>query len=307
MNIIFAGTPEIATVPLQALLQSDHQIVAVYTQPDRPSGRGKKLMPSPVKTLALQNNIVVEQPENFKSEEAREKLKTYQADVMVVMAYGLLLPSSILEAPKQGCINIHVSLLPRWRGAAPVQHAILAGDIETGVTIMQMDKGLDTGAILHQQRCAIHENETSEDVYARLSAISSPLLLQTLIDIEKNLLTPMIQDNQLATYASKIEKQDAKIDWTESTVIIDRKVRAYYPTPIAFFEWKNELVRIWQGHPVKNSSAKLPGSVIEFDKQGVTIKTSDGAYCITRMQFPGKTPLIAHEIFNAYKNKFVIT
>lgn len=304
MKVIFAGTPEIATVPLHALLKSHHQVIAVYTQPDRPAGRGKKLMPSPVKTLALQHNIIVEQPENFKSEEAREKLKSYQADVMVVMAYGLLLPTSILEAPKHGCINIHVSLLPRWRGAAPVQHAILAGDIETGVTIMQMDKGLDTGAILHQQSCLITEKDTSESVYAKLAEIAPPLLLKILEEIEKNNTNPIIQNNELATYAHKIEKQNAKINWHETSEMIDRKVRAYYPAPIAFFEWKNELVRIWAGYPIALVSNILPGNVIEFNKQGVTIKTNNGAYCITRLQFPGKNPLSAHEIFNAYKEKF---
>lgn len=304
MKIIFAGTPEIATFPLETLLKSGHEIVAVYTQPDRPAGRGKKLMPSPVKTLAVKHNIIVEQPENFKSIEAREKLKAYQADVMVVMAYGLILPASILETPKHGCINIHVSLLPRWRGAAPVQHAILAGDKETGVTIMQMDKGLDTGAILQQQSCLISEKDTSESVYAKLAEISKPLLLKTLEDIEKNKTNPIIQNNNFATYAHKIEKQDAKINWHESSEIIDQKVRAYYPAPIAFFEWENEFVRIFSGYPLSNNSNKSPGSVIEFDKQGLTIKTSNGAYCVTRLQFPGKNPLSAHEMFNAYKEKF---
>ncbi|MES2204825.1 MAG: methionyl-tRNA formyltransferase [Pseudomonadota bacterium] len=304
MKVIFAGTPDIATVPLQALLTSKHEVVAVYTQPDRPAGRGKKLMPSPVKTLALEKNIIVEQPENFKVEEARDKLKSYQADVMVVMAYGLILPTSILTAPKHGCINIHVSLLPRWRGAAPVQQAILAGDSETGVTIMQMDKGLDTGEILHQQSCVISEKDTSESVYAKLAEIASPLLLQTLNDIENNQLKPVVQNNDLATYAHKIEKQDAKIDWHETSETIDRKVRAYYPVPIAFFEWKNELVRIFSGYPLKNNDEKLPGNVIDFNKTGLTIKTQDSAYCITRLQFPGKNPLSAHEMFNAYKEKF---
>ena len=304
MKVIFAGTPEIATVPLQALLKSPHQIVAVYTQPDRPAGRGKKLMPSPVKTLALQHNIIVEQPENFKSEEARNQLKSYQADIMVVMAYGLILPTAILETPHSGCINIHVSLLPRWRGAAPVQQAILAGDTETGVTIMQMDKGLDTGAILCQQACEINNQDTSESVYTKLAEISSPLLLKVLDDIEKNNTHPIAQVNALATYAKKIEKQDAKIDWTESSEVIDRKVRAYHPAPIAFFEWGNELVRIWQGFSVPYFGKQNPGEVIELNKQGLTIKTSNGAYCMTRLQFPGKNPLSAHEILNAYKSKF---
>lgn len=304
MRIIFAGTPDIATIPLQALLDSQHQIVAVYTQPDRPAGRGKKLLPSAVKALALQHHLPIEQPESFKLEETREQLKSYQADIMVVIAYGLLLPVSVLETPKFGCINIHVSLLPRWRGAAPVQHAILAGDTETGVTIMQMDKGLDTGAILNQQHCEITAIDTSQTIYDRLEKISCELLLKTLSDIEKGTVNLVAQNNLYATYAHKIEKQHAKIAWTETSEIIDKKVRAYFPAPVAFFEWKSDLVRIWQGYPVKSASEKLPGSVIEFNKQGVTIKTSDGAYCITRLQFPGKNPLSAHEMFNAYKSKF---
>lgn len=304
MNIIFAGTPEVATAPLKTLLNSHHKIVAVYTQPDRPAGRGKKLMPSPVKTLALQHDIQIEQPENFKSELAREKLKSYQADVMVVMAYGLILPTSILETPKYGCINIHVSLLPRWRGAAPVQHALLAGDKETGVTIMQMDKGLDTGALLHQQSCEISEKDTSESIYAKLEILFSPLLIKTLDEIENNTLKLIPQNNDLATYAHKIEKHDAKIDWHESSEIIDRKVRAYYPVPMAFFEWNNALVRIWSGYPIINNANQLPGKILEFSKQGLFIKTQDSAYCITRLQFPGKNPLGGHEMFNAYKEKF---
>ncbi len=303
MKIIFAGTPDVATVPLQALLRSNHEVVAVYTQPDRPAGRGKKMVASPVKTLALAYDIPVEQPENFKSEDARATLHSYQADIMVVMAYGLLLPTSILEAPKYGCINIHVSLLPRWRGAAPVQHAILSGDQETGVTIMQMDKGLDTGAILKQQTCAIDKHDTSESIYEKLNTIAPELLLTTLIDIQSATLKSMVQDNTLATYAHKIEKQEAKISWQETSSMIDRKVRAYYPSPIAFFEWRGEFVRIWQGHVVSHFGSQPPGEVLEVNKQGVTIKTQDGAYCITRLQFPGKNPLSGHEMFNAWRQK----
>lgn len=305
MKIIFAGTPEVATVPLQALLQSRHEIVAVYTQPDRPAGRGKKLTPSPVKTLAQHHHISIEQPENFKSQESREKLHAYQANIMVVMAYGLLLPEAVLKTPQYGCINIHVSLLPRWRGAAPVQHAILAGDQETGVTIMQMNKGLDTGEILNQTICKITTEDTSESVYQKLADICAPLLLKTLEEIENNSAKPLAQNNEMATYAHKIEKQDAKIDWTEASEIIDKKVRAYFPSPIAFFDWKGEWVRIFSGHTIACASSQLAGNIIDFTKTGLIIKTGDGAYCITRLQFPGKNPLSAHEMFNAYKEKFL--
>lgn len=304
MRILFAGTPQVATPALETLLHSSHDVVAVYTQPDRPAGRGKKLMPSPVKALALQHHIPIEQPDNFKSEEAREKLKSYQADVMVVMAYGLLLPTSVLTTPQYGCINIHVSLLPRWRGAAPIQQAILAGDKETGVTIMQMDKGLDTGAILAQQACAINGSDTSERLFVQLNEIAQPLLLNVLTQIETHSLQPLIQDHALATYAHKIEKQHAKIDWHETSDIIDRKVRAYYPAPIAFFEYRDELIRILSGHIQQNNSNKVPGEILDINKQGIIIKTMDSAFYITRLQFSGKNPISGHEILNAWKNKF---
>ncbi len=302
MKIIFAGTPDIAISPLKALLASSHQIIAVYTQPDRPAGRGKKLVASPVKQLALQHNIPVEQPENFKSDASRATLKNYHADIMIVMAYGLILPVVVLETPKYGCINIHVSLLPRWRGAAPVQHAILVGDKETGVTIMQMDKGLDTGAILAQESCIIEPQDTTESLYAKLSAMAPSLVLNVLDGIDQ--ISPLCQDNSLATYAHKIEKQDAKINWYENSQLIDRKVRAYYPAPIVFFEWQGELVRIWQGYPLEGDFQHLPGEMIDINKQGVVFKTLDGAYCITCLQFSGKNPLSGHALVNAWKNRF---
>lgn len=304
MKIIFAGTPDIAAPALETLLHSSHDVVAVYTQPDRPAGRGKKLTPSPVKTLALQHNIPVEQPENFKTEEARKKLAFYQADVMVVIAYGLLLPTTVLTIPKYGCINIHVSLLPRWRGAAPVQHAILAGDKASGVTIMQMDKGLDTGKILAQTSCSIHETDTSESLFIRLSDMAQPLLLSVLTQIETHSLQPIEQHNHHATYAHKIEKNHAKIDWHETSEIIDRKVRAYYPAPIAFFDHHGELIRVWAGHIQPDNGNKSPGEIIDITKQGVIIKTGDGAFCITRLQFPGKNPLSGADLCNASKSKF---
>lgn len=304
MNIIFAGTPEIATLPLKTLLESEHKVVAVYTQPDRPAGRGKKYTQSAVKELALSYSLPVEQVENFKSSESREKLASYQADIMVVMAYGLLLPSAVLNTPKYGCINIHVSLLPLFRGAAPVQWAILSGEKETGVSIMQMDVGLDTGPILNQQSFPINNQDSSEDVYKKMAEIIPPLLLKTLCDIDKGSAIKTEQNHALASYAPKINKQEAKIDWNENSEMIDRKVRAYYPSPIAFFEWQGEGVRIWQGHMLSYSGNEPAGKVISMNKQGLTIKTKDGAYCITCLQCAGKKALSGHELFNAYKGKF---
>lgn len=303
MKIIFAGTPEIAVAPLEALLASRHTVIAVYSQPDRPSGRGKKLTASPVKEYALRHGLTIEQPENFKTQEAIDRLRNYHADIMVVMAYGLLLPSTVLTTPRHGCINIHVSLLPRWRGAAPVPHAILAGDENTGVTIMQMDKGLDTGPLFAQESCAIDANDTSDTLYSKLALIGAPLLLDVLHRIDEGSITPQVQNTEFATYAHKIQKIDARIDWHEPTVSIDRKVRAYYPAPIAFFEWQGELLRIWAGHPV---TLPMPhhksGEVLHTSKNGITFATSDGAYCITCLQFPHKKPLSGHELANAWKN-----
>ncbi|MCD8525081.1 MAG: methionyl-tRNA formyltransferase [Gammaproteobacteria bacterium] len=303
MKIIFAGTPDIAIAPLEALLASRHTVIAVYTQPDRPAGRGKKLTASPVKEYALRHGLTIEQPENFKTQEALDRLHDYHADIMVVMAYGLLLPSTVLTTPRHGCINIHVSLLPRWRGAAPVHHAILAGDENTGVTIMQMDKGLDTGPLFAQESCAIDSNDTSEMLYSKLALIGPPLLLKVLNRIDEGNITPQPQNTEFATYAHKIQKSDARIDWNETTVSIDRKVRAYYPAPIAFFEWQGQLLRIWAGHPVTLARPHHTcGEVLNVSKNGITFATSDGAYCITCLQFPHKKPLSGHELANAWKN-----
>lgn len=304
MKIIFAGTPEIAATPLQALIDSDHEVVAVYTQPDRPSGRGRKLTPSPTKELAIAHNIPVEQPLNFKSTSSIETLNTYNADIMVVMAYGIIVPQAVLDTPKKGCINIHVSLLPRWRGAAPIQHAILAGDKESGVTIMQMDIGLDTGDILKQQCCAINQSDTSGNLHDNLAKLSPSLLLQTLDEIEKNTMQPVAQNNVGATYAHKITKANAQLQWHESAEKLERMVRGYQPFPVAYFILNEKAIRVWQASIIKTENKKPAGEILQANKHGLVIQTGNEALCITKMQLPGKKPMAVADILNANKDTF---
>lgn len=306
MKIIFAGTPQIATAPLQALIDSEHDVVAAYTQPDRPSGRGRKLTPSAVKELALKHNIPVEQPLNFKTASSIDTLKHYNADVMVVMAYGIIVPQTVLDTPKHGCINIHVSLLPRWRGAAPIQHAILAGDKISGVTIMQMDSGLDTGDILKQQSCPINPSDTSGDLHDNLAQISPGLLLRTLDDIAKNKLQPTVQHDAGKTYAHKITKADALLQWHESAEKLERMVRGYQPFPVAYFTFNEKAIRVWQASVIKTENKKPAGEILKADKQGLVIQTGKDALRITHMQLPGKKAMAVADILNAHKDDFSI-
>ncbi|MFK5984266.1 MAG: methionyl-tRNA formyltransferase, partial [Pseudomonadota bacterium] len=234
MNIIFAGTPVFAATTLNDLLNSQHNIVAVYTQPDRPSGRGRKLTPGPVKKLAQEYDIQVLQPLNLKLAEDQQILKSFNADIMIVVAYGVILPEIVLTTPKYGCLNIHASLLPRWRGAAPIQRAILAGDKQSGVTIMQMDKGLDTGDMLTISQCDIEANDTASSLHDKLAQLGSIALLATLDKIQNNTLVATAQNNELAKYAHKIDKQEGKIDWTKNAINIVRQIQAFNSWPVAF-------------------------------------------------------------------------
>ncbi|MEH6467663.1 MAG: methionyl-tRNA formyltransferase, partial [Porticoccus sp.] len=253
MHIVFAGTPEFAAHHLQALLDDDHhKIVAVYTQPDRPAGRGKKLTASPVKVLAQAHGLTVNQPVSLKEAEQQKILRDLNADIMVVVAYGLLLPKAILDTPHLGCINVHASLLPRWRGAAPIQRAIEAGDKETGVTIMQMDIGLDTGDMLLKAHCPITETDTGGSLHDKLASIGPPALLKTLLELEEGSAVAEKQDDELSNYAPKISKDEALVDWSQSAKIIARKVRAFNPFPVTYTTLgneggeKTERVRLWQ-------------------------------------------------------------
>ncbi len=298
MKIIFAGTPEFAATALAALLKTDHEIVAVYTQPDRKAGRGQKLTASAVKQLALEHNIPVYQPLHFKSSTdeglaAQAELKALNADVMVVAAYGLILPQVVLDTPKYGCLNIHGSLLPRWRGAAPIQRAIATGDAETGVTIMKMAAGLDTGDMMYKTICPIEPQDTSASLHDKLAqqgAEATVKVLESEESLQHYLDHREVQDEALTVYAHKLSKAEAKIDWTQDAVTIDRNIRAFNPWPVAFtpIDETNNL-RVWGSllsH--ENAEGKDPGTILALDKHGVHVACGDQkAICLTSLQWPG--------------------
>ena len=299
MRILFAGTPDFAAECLKALLNSEHEICAVYTQPDRPAGRGRKLTPSPVKQLALEHKLPVEQPLNFKSEDSLQTLAGYKADLMIVVAYGLLLPQKVLDTPKLGCINVHASLLPRWRGAAPIQRAILAGDTESGVGIMKMEAGLDTGPVLLEARCPINESDTAQDLHDRLAALGAETLLQSLDDIESRLKQAQPQDESLSTYARKLDKQEALIDWQRPAAEILRQINAFNPWPVAQTQWQGDTMRIWRAQLGDRIRSGQPGEIIAVSKQGLDVQTTDGILRITQLQLPGKRAMQVQDFLNA--------
>ena len=302
MKIIYAGTPDFAVPALDALIESQHELVAVFTQPDRPAGRGKKLHASPVKHRAIAANLPVLQPETLKELDSQALITDLAADVMVVVAYGLLLPPVILASPRYGCINIHASLLPRWRGAAPIQRAILAGDRQTGITMMQMATGLDTGDILLQQSLRIMAEDTATTLHDRLAEISPPLLLTTLNLLEEGSIPSHPQDDSLATYAPKLEKKEALIDWSLPAIEIHRAVRAFNPWPVAQTNCSKGILRIWKSAVGEISLDKrpVPGSIVlEDPKQGLLVATGEGAIWLQRLQLPGGKSLTAREFLNA--------
>lgn len=295
MKIIFAGTPDFACPSLQALIDSPHEIVAVYTQPDRPKGRGQQVIASPIKLLAQQHNLPVFQPLNLKTENLPA------ADVMIVAAYGLILPKRILDMPRYGCINVHASLLPRWRGASPIQQAILAGDKESGVTIMQMDIGLDNGDMLLQKKCAIGNDDTAQSLHDKIAELGATGLIDTLDLLEKSKLKPIKQDEALVTHAPKIQKSDAKINWRESAAEIERKIRGFNPWPIAFCEFKNQPLRIWQATALSEKAHKAPGTIEKHSKDALIVATGDGLLAIKKLQLAGGRPISAADFINAHK------
>ncbi|WP_297809307.1 methionyl-tRNA formyltransferase [uncultured Methylophaga sp.] len=303
MRIIFAGTPDFAAESLKALLQTEHTVCAVYTQPDRPAGRGRKLTPSPVKQIALEHAIPVEQPLNFKSEDSLATLDSYQADLMVVVAYGLLLPQAVLDTPRLGCINVHASLLPRWRGAAPIQRAILAGDTETGVGIMKMEAGLDTGPVLLEKRCPIDNDDTAQVLHDRLATLGAEALVSSLAEIENRLAQARPQDEAHKTYAHKLEKQEALIDWQHTAEQILRQVNAFNPWPVAQTQWQGDTMRIWLAQLADTRQSGQPGEVLTVDKQGIDIACGSGALRITQLQVPGKRAMTVRDFLNANQLK----
>jgi methionyl-tRNA formyltransferase len=313
MKIIFAGTPEFALPSLTTLLNSTHEICAIYTQPDRPAGRGQKLKESPVKQLALANNLPIFQPATLKNPEEQQKMLKLGADVFVDVAYGLLLPEAVLNIPKFGCVNIHPSLLPRFRGAAPIQRAILAGDSMTGVTIMQMDVGLDTGSIYKQEPLPITNHDTSETLMKKAADLGAELLLKVLTEIENGTAKLTPQTNERTTYANKITKEEGKIDWQKSASEIERMIRAFISWPIAYTEIENNYIRVWEAevkndndnNSVSNITAKFsPGIITSATKNGIDVATGNGILRLLKVQFPGGKPLAVGDILNAHQEVF---
>ena len=306
LRIIFAGTPDFAAKHLSALLNSEHEVIAVYSQPDRPAGRGKKLKPSDVKQLAVSHDIPVYQPVSLRNEEAQQELTALNADLMVVVAYGLILPQVVLDTPRLGCINVHGSLLPRWRGAAPIQRSIWAGDAETGVTIMQMDIGLDTGAMLHKVTCPIADNETSASLYDKLAELGPQGLLETLTQISNNTAIAEVQDDEQANYAAKLSKEEANIDWTQSAIAIERQIRAFNPWPVSYTQIAAQNVKIWQASVSEETTEAQPGTVLAATKQGIQVATGDGVLTLLNLQLAGKKAMPVQDILNARKEWFTV-
>lgn len=299
-NVVFAGTPDFAAKHLQTLIASAHNVVAVYTQPDRPAGRGKKLQASAVKQLAQQHDLAVYQPESLRTDEAGQQLAELNADIMIVVAYGLILPQAILDTPALGCLNVHGSLLPRWRGAAPIQRSIWAGDSQTGVTIMQMDEGLDIGDILLKEAIDIAPDDTSASLYGKLAAIGPNALLDTLASLPERIPEP--QDDQQASYAQKLSKEEARIDWHTDALQLERNIRAFNPWPICHFELQGKPVKVWQAS-ISDAQGQ-PGEILATDRQGILVATGKGALRLETIQLSGKKAMPAADALNARRDMF---
>lgn len=300
MRIVFAGTPEFALPALQVLLDSRHDLATVYTQPDRPAGRGRRPAASPVKQLALRCHIPVRQPESLKAVSEQDRLGQCRADLVIVVAYGLLLPPAVLSLPRLGCVNLHASLLPRWRGAAPIQRAILAGDTETGVSLMQMEAGLDTGPVLAGARCPIAADDTGSSLHDKLAQLGARLLADNLPALERGSLAAMAQDERYATYAPRIDKSEAGIDWTKAAPDIARQVRAFNSWPVAETCFQGRQLRIWEAVALAGETSAAPGTVLVAGRQGIEVACGSGRLRILRLQLPGARPVSAGDFVNAH-------
>ncbi|BAP42394.1 methionyl-tRNA formyltransferase [Pseudomonas sp. 21LCFQ02] len=302
LRIVFAGTPEFAAEHLKALLDSPYQIVAVYTQPDRPAGRGQKLMPSPVKQLAQQHNVPVLQPPTLRDAQAQAELAALQPDLMVVVAYGLILPQVVLDIPRLGCINSHASLLPRWRGAAPIQRAVQAGDAESGVTVMRMEAGLDTGPMLLKSVTPISADDTGGSLHDRLAELGPPAVLQAIAGLADGSLTGEVQDDSLATYAHKLNKDEARLDWSRPAIELERLIRAFNPWPICHSTLAGEALKVLAASLADGSG--VPGTILDASKDGLLVACGEQALRLTRLQLPGGKALNFADLFNSRREKF---
>jgi len=299
MRILYAGTPEFSVPALELLATSHHEVVAVYTQPDRGAGRGRKLQISAVKDCAQKHALTVVQPESFKQQSDVDRLLSFSPDLMVVAAYGILLPKSILQAPRLGCVNIHASILPRWRGAAPIQRAILAGDRETGITLMQMDEGLDTGDMLAIRQMSLDNEQTAAEVHDELKLLGARLLMENLDAIEKGGLEAQSQQDEEACYAKKLSKQEAQIDWLKPAGQLHKEIRAFNPWPVSFTALQGQGIKIWAASFTLESSNGSPGQVISHDRQSIQVCCGEGVLMIKELQFAGKKRATAEQVFNS--------
>jgi methionyl-tRNA formyltransferase len=305
LRIIFAGTPDFAARHLDALLSSGHQVVGVFTQPDRPAGRGKKLMPSPVKVQAEEHGIAVFQPSSLRPQENQQLVADLNADVMVVVAYGLILPKAVLDMPRLGCVNVHGSLLPRWRGAAPIQRSLWAGDAETGVTIMKMDVGLDTGDMLYKLSCPITADDTSATLYDKLADLGPQGLIETLQQLADNTAKPEVQDEAQVTYAEKLSKEEAQIDWSLPAAQLERNIRAFNPWPMSWMMIDEQPVKVWKASVIDCPVTAEPGTIIEANKQGIQVATSEGILNLESLQPAGKKAMSAQDLLNSRREWFI--
>lgn len=302
LRIVFAGTPEFAAEHLKALLDSPHQIIAVYSQPDRPAGRGQKLTPSPVKQLALQHDIPVYQPQTLRDPAAQAELAVLKPDLMVVVAYGLILPQVVLDTPRLGCINSHASLLPRWRGAAPIQRAVEAGDAESGVTVMQMEAGLDTGPMLLKVSTPIAAEDTGGSLHDRLASLGPHAVIQAIAGLAAGMLKGEVQDDSLATYAHKLNKDEARLDWSRPAVELERLVRAFHPWPICHSTLAGDALKVHAAELGEGSGAA--GTILAADKSGLTVACGEGSLRLTRLQLPGGKALAFSDLYNSRREQF---
>lgn len=304
LRLAFAGTPDFAARHLQALVNSSHELVAVLTQPDRPAGRGKKDRPSPVKVLAQEYKLPILQPASLRDPAAVASVAELRLDALIVVAYGLILPQTVLDLPSLGCLNVHGSLLPRWRGAAPIQRAIEAGDAETGVTVMLMDAGLDTGPMLARAPCAITERTNSGELYDQLADIGPALLTSVLKDLPLHLADATEQDDEHANYAAKISKQEALIDWTESAAVISRRVRAFNPAPGCYTFLQGQRLKVWAAQQAQATSDASPGTIVAASDHGISVRCGDGVLVLEMLQMAGAKAMQANELLRGHSESF---